>query len=275
VRFLQPAYCSVMPHVGAAPAAYWLKKGLVALYCNNGFAWTKAQGWVFLPVGNGGPKRVLGPRGVATGFGATAGAGTTDRIDGLVLEDPGTGYVSIVSHFRALSSGGGGLGRVFQLNVGAGNNSGFVTALYFTSTPAGRISYLANASAAGQWYSGVSQNTGVWTSVGVTHDRSAVTNVPLFYADGVLTTTGTTQQSTGTFVTGRSTVVIGNRASDSARYFDGFIGPTLVFNGQLTAYDHSLLHTNPWQVLSSSVRAMLAKAAAAAGFAAPISWIGA
>ena len=44
----------------------------------------------------------------------------------------------------------------------------------------------------------------------------------------------------------------GNRPSDSARCWDGIIGPVLIFDGALSAEDHAALDRNPLQIFDTA-----------------------
>lgn len=225
---------------------YWAARGLEMVFLGNRLLWSRRTGDVPLTA-TGGPKSTLSKFGLVTGFGATSGSGTTDRLDGGVLPRPASGWRSIVSHYYANSTGAGGLGRIFQDASGTGVQAGEMLA-----NQGGQMGYAVYATTAYGLYT-ISSGfaTGRWQSFGVTHNQTAVATAPTFYHDGIVGTTNTTQHSAGSFQTTPCNLVFGNRASDGARNWDGLIGPTLIFDGALSAADHAVLNKNTWAIIDT------------------------
>lgn len=241
----------------------WLAKGLVQVFAGDRLIYDKNSRLQTATLA-GGPKLVTTPGGIVTGFGTTYGTGTSDRIDGPVLPAPASGLRSIVAHFNAKTTGGGALGRIFQATTGAGNDAG--EGMYFST---GVMSYnRATSGSVGQWGTTASIALGVRTSVGFSHDQSSTANVPVFYIDGKPAASSAIATPTGTYGAGVATS-FGNRSSDSARYWDGWLGIILFFDGFLSATDQSDLHANPWQVFTETQRRIWG---AAAGGAATFSY---
>ena len=231
------------------PKAKWLAKGLAAVFAGGREIWSAYADYRPLAP-TGGPKSLPSKFGIAQGFGATYGAGTTDRLDGGILPRPASGWRSIVAHYWANSSGGGGLGRIFQDVSGGGLSAG--EALWTSNG----ISYgLYGTTTSGSWYAGTLA-TGRWQSAGVTHDQRTVNLVPVIYLDGTSASVTTSLSASGSYQTTPCNMVLGNRASDSARVWDGMLGPTLFFDGQLTAADHADLARDPLQVFEDDLGAL-------------------
>lgn len=236
------------PLSGFVPSKKWLSKGLELVFVGDQMVWSRSQtGGCLTLTKTGTPKTKLTKFGRLPGFGSTYGTGTTDRLDGGVLPRPASGWRSIISHYYANSTGGGGLGRIFQdLNGGTGFSAGEI--LY---TQNSAIYYGIYASSAyGYWFT-TAITTGRWQSVGFTHDQRTINVAPSGYLDGASVGVTIGQNASGTYQTTPCNLVWGNRASDGARVWDGLIGPTLIFDGSLTADDHFELDRNPWQVFET------------------------
>lgn len=234
------------------PKAKWLAKGLAAVFAGGREIWSAYADYRPLAP-TGGPKSLPSKFGIAQGFGATYGTGTTDRLDGGALPRPSTGWRSVVSQYYANSTGGGGLGRIFQDASGTGLSAG--ETLW---TQSNAINYgIYASSSSGAWFTPVSSlATGRWQSAGVTHDQRTVNVLPTMYLDGASVAVNISQTASGTYQTTPCNMVWGNRASDSARVWDGMLGPTLFFDGQLTAADHADLARDPLQVFEDDLGAL-------------------
>lgn len=233
----------------------WLEKGLSQVFAGNRLIYDKNSRPQTATLA-GGPKLVATPAGIVTGFGTTYGTGTSDRIDGPVLPAPASGLRSIVAHFNAKTAGGGGLGRIFQATAGTGVEFG--EGLYFVS---GCMAYdRATSSAVGQWGTTATIALGVRTSVGLSHNQTALSNTPSFFIEGKPAASSTLSTPAGTYGAGVA-ISWGNRASDSARGWDGTLGVILLFDGLLSATDHADLHANPWQVFTDTQRRIWVAAA--------------
>lgn len=226
------------------PNAKWLAKGLTHVFIGNKCVWSAFAG--ARPMApTGGPKLVAGKFGPAVGFGSTYGSGTTDRLDGGVLPRPASGWRSIVAHYYANGTGGGGLARIFQDVSGSGVQAG--EEIQAVTGPFMLYGLYATG-AYGAWYTSVGLATGRWQSFGVTHDQRTVNVTPSLWMDGAVTTAQLSQAASGSYQTTPCNMVFGNRPSDSARCWDGLIGPVLIFDGALTNADHAVLDRDPLQV---------------------------
>ena len=242
---LLPDYDTGLRSASLIPNAKWRKRGLVAVFFGGSAVWTAWAGpRPFAPTGR--PKPVGSKFGKVTGFGTTYGTGTTDRLDGGVLPRPASGWRSIVSHYYANGTGGGGLGRIFQDVSGTGLQAGEAWWINLG------MSYGLHASSqAGAWYT-ANISTGRWQSAGVTHDQRTVNVTPVMYLDGSITTVTNTSSASGIYDTTPCNMVWGNRASDGARGWDGILGPTFIFDNAdgLTADEHATLDKDPLQVFT-------------------------
>lgn len=192
-----------------------------------------------------GTKQVPAPDGLAAGFGATVGAGTTDK----VVTRLATGVTARSYYFRARrnGAGGGSLGRLFDKTNGTTGQF-----LYWY----GASSLLAYSYYAGGVERAVQiPNTGVAAAIGalfdvlVTHAISGTTHTVNVWVNGVLTITDSvvaaSNDAAGTALT------IGNRASDNARTWDGLIEHAYVWDRILSDYDATALYANPWQLFQA------------------------
>jgi len=237
------------PLSGFVPSKKWLSKGLELVFVGDQMVWSRSKtGGCLTLTKTGTPKTQLTKFGRLPGFGSTYGTGTTDRLDGGALPRPSTGWRSVVSQYYANSTGGGGLGRIFQDASGTGLSAGEIL-----WTQSNAINYgIYASSSSGAWFTPASSlATGRWQSAGVTHDQRTVNVLPTMYLDGASVAVNISQAASGTYQTTPCNMVWGNRASDSARVWDGIIGPTLIFDGALTADDHFELDRNPWQVFET------------------------
>jgi hypothetical protein len=222
---------------------YWIDRGLVFVSLGNGIFWTKTQGWTGASLLAGGPKKRADKFGVMTGFGATYGTGTADRVDAPVFTTS-VAFRSLVTFSYALSVGGGNLGRVFQQS----GNTGSVAqseALWVTAAGGRELYYThAGTSTLGQWSyttatSGPPLN--VWMCYALTHDCRSSGNDPQGYRNGIPVTMQTESAAVGAYAATSTVMNIGNRDNGATRNFDGTIGPLFLFDHPsqgLTAHEH-------------------------------------
>jgi hypothetical protein len=163
---------------------------------------------------------------MARGFGATLGAGSTDSIVS-ALDTASPGQRSYFIWFYLHGAGGGSLGRIFDRATGTAAHEAF-----FHNNPA--LTFAAVwSTTAGAWNI-VKPSADVWHSVLITYDRGATTNEPVIYLDGSSVTV--TQQGvdpSGTFDTSTQSFVLGNRAVDGARNWDGNLAEFAVWDNVL------------------------------------------
>jgi hypothetical protein len=200
------------------------------------------------------------------GFGPTYGTGTTDRIDSGTLAPPSTSSRSVVAQLYPKTTGGGTLGRVFQDASGYGLARG--EGFWINSTTG--ISYtifIADASGASQWQPAAPLTLDAWQVVGISVHHIASVVTPCYaYINGMFVASANNAGGGGALPGNNLATVMtfGNRASDSARNWDGMIGLILFFDGFLEAKDHAALAANPRRVFASR-QALWAPAAGGGG----------
>ncbi|MEW6023598.1 MAG: hypothetical protein AB1807_15830 [Pseudomonadota bacterium] len=195
-----------------------------------------------------GVKMLSTPDGVVGGFGAAVGAGSTDRVTtGLAGEFPLSGR-SYIFRFRRNGSGGGGLGRLFDKTSGGSGQFA--------------MWYASRASICYGFYTGSTERNidipGTATTAApgqdciliVTHAYDGATNTINGYTGGqrVLTDSvvaGALRDAPNTPFT------IGNRASDSARGWDGSIELAGVIDLVLSPDQATALSGGIYQVLAN------------------------
>lgn len=239
---------------GAIPGIdpYWLRRGLSYVYMGNKLIWSRDTA-VKLPLTTGGtPKTLPSPWGIATGIGATYGTGTTDTLTGPTLVTGSSrGGRSIVAHVFKNGAGGGGFGRIFD----AGNSGGGAEYLYNGVTNNLVFScYIQSAASSTAWTSTHTIPTGQKSVQGISIDLTTPGKSAYFYQDGVQTGV-VSNAATGTYGVYNNAVVVGNRTSDNARSWDGWIASVLIFDGvPLTAAEHASLASNPHQIWAPEQR---------------------
>jgi hypothetical protein len=206
--------------------------------------------------------------GVAAGFGATFGAGTTDRMTTpLTGAFPATGRSYF---FRARRNGAGGssLGRLFDKTSGGsgqmmywyGSQARLVYSLYMGG--AERVTNIDGTNvtaAAGEWFDVLVTHL----QVGSTATLNAWVNGTQVMVDTVLT---------GTFNDAAATAMsIGNRA-DGVRGWDGVIECAYVWDRILTGADAVALSANRYSLYAEPVEEEIVQAAAAPEVQATIGW---
>lgn len=199
-----------------------LDRGLIYIFMGDGSFWTRDLGFVTYTTKNGSPRDVAREIGIFKGFGSTSGGGSSDYLVGPPMPI-GNGFRSHVWHFLPNSGGGGGLGRIQQPNTGNGGDAGEAAFL-----SANALTYSRFSSAQNQWQIGSSMTYGVPNIFGITHDQRSATT-PVSYRDGLSTTTAVLTAPGGTYSNGTHTPVWGNRISDVARGWDGWIGRCPIF----------------------------------------------
>lgn len=240
------------PPLGTDIDPYWLARGLQLVFDGQRVVWNRKSGALQPRTLGGTPKTRKGPKGLVTGIGATYGTGTTDRIDSGTLDSPKTGMRSVVANLFVNGQGGGNLGRVFQSTSGSGIANVGDEALYLNGGGllfARQTSTLTGAS----YTTGTAFPTGRWATYGISFLGDYPTNtLPMVLIDGIFQTSITATQLAGAAFTAGTSMAMswGNRSSDSARGFDGMIGPVLIFDGYLSEAEHRRLAENPWQVFA-------------------------
>jgi hypothetical protein len=245
------ATLTTQPRQPVPVSPYWISRGLVFISLGNGLFWSKNGGWSGVSSLVGLPKNATSKHGITKGFGATSGTGTTDRIATGVLVPYSTGFRSIVSHRYANTTGGGGFGRIF--NPAGSNGISANDECMFPNSATNGMMYSKAGAAAWQWAPTSVLSASVWACDGVTHDQRSTGITPVMYLDGVSVAVTAFAAGSGSYPTiGGFTLDLGNRSTDSARIWDGMLGPLLIFDHPtqgLTADEHAKLATNAYQVL--------------------------
>ena len=245
---------------------YWLRRGLQMVVDNGRVVFNREVQKLQPTTVTGGPKSQVSKFGRAMGFGTTYGLGTTDALAGSTLAPPKTGKRSIVAELNPKTSGGGTLGRVFQDASGSGLARG---ESFYLNAATGIVYaiFVTNAGSASQWPIPTPPALDTWSVVGFSVEfvTSAVT--PGYgYINGKFVASGNNIAVAGTLPGTNPTtdLVLGNRASDGIRGWDGMQGLILIFDGFLEAKDHARLAMNRRQVFLES-RAIWVGAAAGGG----------
>ncbi len=219
------------PAVGR-PAQRWLDRGLVYADLLTTYPANTITGQADTITGT---KVATARWGLARGFGATLGVGTTDAVR-TNLTAHATNRTYIVRFFlRSASAGGGGLGRIFDKQVTAAseafyvNNNGGAPHLRFARTfTTGQTEYATqnNSVVNGQSY-----------VLAVTYDSSSPSNAPRIWINGGLQSLTSLSTGTGSAIVTTDAYALGNRPSDSLRNIDGWISDFFVFDSILSNGD--------------------------------------
>lgn len=235
------------------PSTYWLNRGLEMVFLGGRVVWNRDPAAVdIVSVGAGTPKTIVAKSGLVQGFGTTYGTGTSDYLTGQKLRPPTINVGrSIVAHVYPKTTGGGGLGRIFQDVSGDGLAKG--ESFYISTVPGITFGYTDASSAhSSAWTPSFTVPTARWMVLGISVPFSTSGGTTASgYLDGVVKATATNGYSVTTTSNAPTNMAWGNRPSDSLRCFDGMIGAVLIFNGVLTALEHALLAANPWQVFDN------------------------
>lgn len=235
------------------PSAYWRSKGLVLSFLGNRLVYSRDTPVIPTLTATGAPKNQSSPHSDAVGFGTTYGTGTTDMLTGGVLPVSATNARSVFTSVYYNSTGGGGLGRIFQDVTGSGVAGG--ESFYANGTTQILYSNFIVASATiCTWTFATTPPSARWATIGISiPDTTGPATLGSCYIDGKLATTATNGAVTGGVGSNVATnLTWGNRASDGARGFDGMIGVTHIFDTELSASDQRMLDANPNCVWASS-----------------------
>jgi hypothetical protein len=162
----------------------------------------------------------------SSGFGAN-GAGASDQLS--------TGYTThgtlrtYAGWAYQTDQGGGQNGRVFDKRTGADAQ----VELFHSTDFVVEWCYERDWTTPGIWcITPPSQNA--WHHWAVTYDAGSTSNVPSLYIDGILQSLSSSSQPTGTLQTNTSSYVVGNRANDQARAWDGYHAEFAIWNRLLS-----------------------------------------
>ncbi len=206
------------PNGLARPSQRWLNRGLV-------FASTLAQPYESV---NGrvasitGTKPTAYAKGVARGFGATVGAGTTDCVQ--VTSVPRDTFLSFVVRARRDGAGGGNLGRLLMHGIN----------LLYHNNASSRIMFERDSTGTRPSWFWPQLTAGVYQTICVT--SSGISSTPILYLDGIRQAAATLEVGgTGSTATATANVIIGNNAiTGGVRVWDGAIGDSFIFNSILS-----------------------------------------
>ena len=195
-----------------------------------------------------GTRRTPTKEGLVRGFGATLGAGTTDRIETPIRS--GNAQRSYFARVFANGPGSSNFGRIF--NVGSSAALPFIS---FDGSGTSKILFTLGNSGSAQFITLNNVATlPAWFDVLCVWDGSTISNLPLIYINGVSVALNSSTPPTGSISGfGGEALTIGNRTSDSARAWDGYIGPTAIWDRALDAREARELTANPWQLFAPQV----------------------
>lgn len=171
---------------------------------------------------------------MSRGFGTTFGVSTTDKI--LTQYTSNIGDTSFLRSYHAWayqrSAGGGNLGRLWSKRTVSGTE---VDSCYWAPTGASgsgsfNINYQIQRIGNSAWEC-TTPALNNWYSFVVTYDGSSTLNVPKMYLNGISQTVTQTAGPSGSIVPNADPFVIGNRASDNARIWDGMVAHFAIWNG--------------------------------------------
>lgn len=174
---------------------------------------------------------------MAKGFGATLGAGTTDRVTSALTAHATQRTWHLIANRRA--SGGGGFGTLWRKNSGAAAHESF---FHNNAGSTYRFDVLWNGVQSGLWtVPQPAADTDV--AITLTYDNGSTANVPAIYFDGVAqTVTNGTPAPTGSlFTPAAEGYWVGNRSNDSARNWDGVLSEFAVWDRILAAAEIAAL----------------------------------
>jgi len=228
------------------PSRFWREKGLTYVAFGGKTVWTADSGLSPASTIVGTVKRYGSPAGDAYGFGATYGAGSTDRLDTTAkLRRPTSGWRSWFCTFMVIGSGGGAGGRICHPVGDTLMTTGEVLLLQF-----GNVSFIMGATSAyGRW-DGPAWTSGKWHRFGGVQDQRTLNVSPQFYFDGAAATAVLQAPPSGAYGTSPISMSFGNRSTDGVRNLDGQIGLVMFFDGALTAGDQLALARDPLQVFA-------------------------
>lgn len=163
--------------------------------------------------------------GQTRGYGSTYGAGTTDMVT-TAFTGNGTRRTYAIWGYRSGVSAAG-ISRVFdKFDTGSGN---IVDSLYYNNT--GPVYEYRRYWTGGvtQWTVSTIPSIDTWALFVVTYVSTAGVKPNIYINNAELSVT-TSVDSSGTVVDTAAPYCIGNRISDSARVWEGMLGPLLIWD---------------------------------------------
>ncbi len=165
-----------------------------------------------------------GPVETSTGQIDGAGIWGTHSTDGITTDlNSSSTQRSYSIWFNASGGGGGSLGRLWDKRVSGaqideayfGNDSSIIGIVYAPTWSGGAAGWVWTNGGTG----GPTLNT--WYYLTITYNNSSVSNAPIFYINGVATSTSVAISPSGSPTYNTDDYVIGNRANDYARNWQG------------------------------------------------------
>lgn len=226
---------------------YWVSRGLVLAILPE---WYATPAGCFPLVRTSSPADLPTVKGKVSGFGTTYAGNTNSYLTGPTLNHPKSRWRSLFVLLYAASTGGGGIGRVFQHATGNGADGSGGELLCVDGTGGLRYSKTDIGINYSDYKSPSAIPLNTWVSYGLTHQQIVGDTLPQGYKNGVAETwSASTAPGANDLSSAVNTVLaIGNRPSDVARTWDGMLGIQLYFDGYLSGADHAALNANPWQV---------------------------
>lgn len=187
-----------------------------------------------------GTKYTTGLKGIASGFGATFGAGATDSITtDLTAHATYRTYLSVATRNGL---GGGSGGRLFEKRT-----AGAVVEAWYSNAGGSTLDFWKQYSGATSLLTVPAPANNKPFALAIAIDSTAPGSYPSCYKDGVkVTVSGST--SSGTVTTNADAYVIGNRTNDNARNWDGEIYLTVFWDRLLSETELASVTANPWQI---------------------------
>ncbi len=217
-----------------------VSQGLVGYWTFDGKNMTNATATDISGNGNNGTL-VNTTNAVSASIGKLGQSLTFDGINDYVLTGLTSHYnqTTISAWIYPRSLGEGNLGRIIDKRENGG-----VETLYFALNGNNKLIFgrKFSTSLIGNWLTLDNSITlGTWNHVIVTFDESSSTNKPVFYINGVLASSTTAYNPTGTATTNTDRYIIGNRG-DTTRTFDGKIDDVRIYNRIVTPTEVQTLY---------------------------------
>ena len=171
---------------------------------------------------------------MARGTGSTLGSGTTDKVVTALTTHATTRSYAIWTYRNG--SGGGNLGRIVEKQTaGAGAER------IYSNTGGSVYTYGRNFSTSGAEWNISIPSASAWHHLVITYDSSSTSNDPVIYLDGTSVTVTEFSAPTGTIVDNSDAYVLGNRATDNLRVWDGSLAEFAVWDAILDASEAAAL----------------------------------
>lgn len=136
-----------------------------------------------------------------------------------------------------VGDGGTGAGRIFDKRV-----AGAQVELFYNNAGGDKYVFERTWSGnVGKWEF-TRPATGAWKHFVLTYDSSATSNDPIIYMNGAVPSLSRTSTPSGTITNNTDAYVIGNRALDNARAWDGYIDDFRIYNSILSPTDVANLY---------------------------------